>query len=258
MSDLDDLLARSTRALRETTSSAAAEGSSAPPPAHASADDPSDIGSGVAATTLARIERSARAKRVVKLRRRSYTRWIVMPMAASFVVFAAWASASGRLSEWVGLRTHEDDERATHSPHAPAAPSPPLSSRSAPSPSTPPPLEEPAPPAASDAAPSPPASSVKKAVAPPPAADSDALYRDAHDAHFVRRDPAAALAAWDRYLAAAGPSGRFTLEARYNRAISLVRLGRRAEAAKALRPFANGDYGGYRRDEAAQLLSTLE
>jgi hypothetical protein len=90
------------------------------------------------------------------------------------------------------------------------------------------------------------------------AAEVDALYREAHEAHFVRKDPAAALAAWDRYLLAAGPTGRFALEARYNRAIALVRLGRRSEAASALRPFANGDYGGYRRDEARELLSTLE
>jgi hypothetical protein len=88
--------------------------------------------------------------------------------------------------------------------------------------------------------------------------DVDAIYREAHEAHFVKKDPASALPLWDRYLAAAGPSGRFALEARYNRAICLVRLGRRAEAKTALTPFANGDYGGYRRDEATQLLTTLE
>ena len=114
------------------------------------------------------------------------------------------------------------------------------------------------PPAASlvAAAPAPSASPKMKTAAP--SVDVEALYREAHEAHFVEHDPQAALAGWDRYLAAAGPSGRFVLEARYNRAITLVRLGRRDEAATALRPFADGEYGGYRKSEAAQLLHTLE
>ena len=162
-------------------------------------------------------------------------------MAASFFVFAAWASASGRLTQWVSLATHDDLER-------PAVSAPIPDPEPEPEPvAVPEPAPEPEP------APSPPPAKKLPAVVPAPA-DVDALYRAAHDAHFVRRDPAAALAGWDRYLAAAGPGGRFTLEARYNRAISLVRLGRRAEAAAALRPFANGEYGGYRRAAAAQLL----
>jgi hypothetical protein len=88
-------------------------------------------------------------------------------------------------------------------------------------------------------------------------ADADALYREAHDAHFARKDPARALAAWDRYLAAAGPDGRMTLEARYNRAIALVRLGRAEDAKRALEPFARGEYGGYRREEAIRLIESL-
>jgi hypothetical protein len=92
---------------------------------------------------------------------------------------------------------------------------------------------------------------------PDPAPDLDALYREAHEAHFVRHDPAAALAAWDHYLAAAGSGGRMSLEARYNRAIALVRLGRRDEARQALEPFARGEYGGYRREDAARLLASL-
>src|SRR5947207_12740849 len=55
--------------------------------------------------------------------------------------------------------------------------------------------------------------------APPPV---EALYRRAHELHFHGGDPAAALAAWDRYLAAE-PDGRFAVEARYNRALVLVR-----------------------------------
>jgi hypothetical protein len=87
-----------------------------------------------------------------------------------------------------------------------------------------------------------------------PADDADlALYRVAHEAHFVARDPSAALAAWDQYLAAQ-PQGRFALEARYNRAISLLRVGRRDEGLAALRVFADGTNGGYRQAEARRIL----
>jgi hypothetical protein len=47
------------------------------------------------------------------------------------------------------------------------------------------------------------------------------------------------------------------LEARYNRAIALARAGRKREAIVALGPFAAGEYGGYRRDEARQWLDSL-
>lgn len=231
----DDLLASATSALRETTAPGVAE----------------DKG---AAATLARIERSTRSAQATRQRRRTYTRWVAVPMAASFLVFVAWASASGHLTRWLTHPGHEEAEyrglvptTSTSEAARPAVLAPIVSAAPTPDPSA----NE-----VSSSAPPPPA---KKAPPPPPASvDVDSLYREAHDIHFVRRDPAAALVAWDRYLAAAGPSGRFALEARYNRAISLVRLGRRDEAAAALRPFANGEYGGYRRDEAAQLLRTLE
>jgi hypothetical protein len=48
------------------------------------------------------------------------------------------------------------------------------------------------------------------------------------------------------------------IPARYNRAIALARAGRKREAIAALRPFAAGEYGGYRRDEARQWLDSLE
>ncbi len=99
----------------------------------------------------------------------------------------------------------------------------------------------------------------EKADAPPPqeSPNLDALYHAAHEAHFAKKDPTLALAAWDAYLAAAGPSGRFSLEARYYRAISLIRLGRSAEARTALESFARGEYGEYRRDDARRLLESL-
>jgi hypothetical protein len=87
--------------------------------------------------------------------------------------------------------------------------------------------------------------------------DSLALYRTAHRLHFATRDAAGALAAWDAYLAA-DPGGAFALEARYNRALCLVRLRRFAEARRALIPFADGTLGGYRRSEARALLDTMD
>lgn len=89
-----------------------------------------------------------------------------------------------------------------------------------------------------------------------PAVDEFSLYREAHRAHFVGRDYASALAHWDRYLAAAR-HGSMVPEARYNRALALYHLGRRDEASAALRPFAEGAYGRYRRDEAQRLLESL-
>ncbi len=93
--------------------------------------------------------------------------------------------------------------------------------------------------------------------APPPRPDPHAaLFEEAHRLHFIDRDPARALAAWDRYLVTA-PNGRFAPEARYNRALALVRLGRVAEAKTELEAFAGGAYGSYRRDEAKALLGAL-
>ena len=90
-------------------------------------------------------------------------------------------------------------------------------------------------------------------------ADSDAetrAYARAHQAHFADDAPARALDAWDAYLAAF-PHGAFAPEAAYNRAICLVRLDRRAEAARALRRFADAPPGSYRREEALRLLDWL-
>jgi hypothetical protein len=101
------------------------------------------------------------------------------------------------------------------------------------------------------AAPTPPLAPAPAIEAPSP----DALYQEAHRAHFVRKDYAAALAAWDRYLALGAVT--FRPEARYNRAIALIRLGRRDEARAALLPFATGEYGGYRAEEARRLLEML-
>jgi hypothetical protein len=99
-----------------------------------------------------------------------------------------------------------------------------------------------------------------RAATPPPSAAGTArsaeltLYEIAHRLHFRERDPVRALAAWDHYLQVA-PSGTLVLEARYNRALCLYRLGQMTEAAAALAPFASGHVGdGYRQAEARALL----
>jgi hypothetical protein len=85
--------------------------------------------------------------------------------------------------------------------------------------------------------------------------DADALHRQAFAA-FRDHDDEGAVAAWDEYLRT-NPMGRFVPEARWGRAAALVRLGRNAEARDALVPFARGDLGSYRKDEAKTLLERL-
>ena len=97
----------------------------------------------------------------------------------------------------------------------------------------------------------------RPSLSDPAAHAEEALYAVAHRAHFFARDAPEALRAWDAYLAAY-PHGRFAPEARYNRAITLIRLGRLAEARTALTPFADGRYGSYRQSEARELLEALD
>jgi len=75
------------------------------------------------------------------------------------------------------------------------------------------------------------------------------------DSLHTARD-AAAIGAWDAYLARY-PDGRFAIEARYARALCLVRLGRTDDARDALAPFAAGRYGRYREREASALIEAL-
>jgi tetratricopeptide (TPR) repeat protein len=91
---------------------------------------------------------------------------------------------------------------------------------------------------------------------PPPLVPSRAraLYLTAHRAHFGSADPEAALRAWDRFLRAA-PRDPFAPEARYNRAILLVKLGRLPEAVEALATFACAAPGSYRHREATALIA---
>lgn len=199
-----------------------------------------------------------------RVRRRTRLAFL-LPIAASFVAVSAWGAASGQarvvleqLQRIVGVTVRPGEGAKAAPPKRIAAPVHALPSqepaRPVPTPEVAPPL---APTAAPEAAPRriSPAGSVSSTRVDPPD-PTLALYRVAHAAHFVERDPARALAAWDAYLSAA-PNGQFAPEARYNRALSLVRLGRNEEARRALEPFAQGAYGSYRKSEASSLLAHL-
>lgn len=233
--DAGDVLARATRALRDDQP--------LPP------TDP----------TWLRVVRDVRRAR----RRR---RWMSVAALQLLVLLAAtgvWAAVTGRLPVTV---------KAAPAPmFVPAAEPPPPRHRArairvipvtvaepAQSPAdTPaePPVDPPAtiretPPHPKSAVEAPPARTLE--YTPTPVRTVDALYLEAHRLHFERRDFAAALAAWDWYLA--GNAGAFMTEAHYNRAIALAHLGRHADAIRALRPFADGEQGGYRQKEARALI----
>lgn len=196
----------------------------------------------------------------------------LIPIAATFMAASAWGAANGKLGQAVSALTEaiglapapppappakaSGGPRATRAP-APAPPKPDPAAEPAPSVNEPPAEAVPAPVAVE---PAPRAESL--AVKAPPSASAKTsdpafeLYRTAHQAHFVERDSERALRAWDAYLKAA-PNAALSLEARYNRAICLVRLHRSAEARAALKPFAEGRYGGYRKAEAAELIAAL-
>jgi tetratricopeptide (TPR) repeat protein len=85
-----------------------------------------------------------------------------------------------------------------------------------------------------------------------------ALYNKAHALHFRERRYNEALFAWEEYLGLT-PTPTFALEARYNRALCLLRLAHYEEARAALVPFAEGRYlNGYRRDEATRFIQALD
>jgi hypothetical protein len=241
----DDLLARATRALREETR-----------------DD--DTG---ARFTRSRIMASVHERRVRRRTRLAF----LLPIAATFLAASAWGAANGKLgqavsalSEAIGLAPAEPSPVAP----APAPARPRVAERiQAPAPKPElveaPPLPAPEPTAPEATPPTParkavPSGSVARPEGTAGSASDPAheLYRAAHRAHFVDRDSDRALRAWDAFLREA-PNAALSLEARYNRALCLVRLQRHAEARNALRPFAEGRFGGYREAEAKKLLGAL-
>jgi TolA-binding protein len=248
----DDLLREATRALRAT-------------------DEASEL---EARATRARIMAGLHQTRVRRRTRYAF----LLPIAATFVAASAWGAASGKAAlVWASI-AHLTQRSAPESaatsarpgthgvPHPPSAisapitPSPVAVPEPAPEPVTSPEVRRGTPPSGLSATavlpPSAPASSAPSS-AEELADPTLTLYRIAHTTHFMAHDPARALAAWDAYLAAA-PNGAFAPEAHYNRALSLIRLGRTSEAKSALEPFATGVYGSYRQAEARALLERLE
>jgi outer membrane biosynthesis protein TonB len=251
----DDLLGQATRALREETERETIE---------------QEAGAGVASLTRGRLMASLHERR----RHRTARAVMALPLVAVLVAGTAWAAQSGILPSI--FRASPD----------PAEAPPPAESAETPPPRAPrpraieaPPVEEPPPPAPVEAPPETPGPTAPPApsVAPPsrsaptgalPSAsvarapsEARRLYERAHRAHFETRDPAAALGAWEAYLAAVPSAPKadaaFATEASYNRALCLVRLGRTEAARQALTPFADGRYGSYRQAEARALLDAL-
>jgi hypothetical protein len=176
-----------------------------------------------------------------------------------------WAPVPAAESAVAPLRPTAPGSAPQPSPVEPAAvPEPPAIAVVPPAPEVAPPAPEVAPPAPEVAPRAPEVAPRAPEVAPRAlrraslAAPVEALYRRAHELHFHGGDLAVTLAAWDAYLAAE-PAGRFSVEARYNRALVLVRLGRYAGAHAALVPFARGEVAlaGYRQAEAAALVERL-
>lgn len=240
----DDILEQATRALRAET-----EGN----------DDSARF-------TRSRILRSAHR---TERRRRSYIAFL-LPIAAVLVGSTAFAASGGVSWKAVARAIGLAEPAPTPAPPAPQPPAPkaafvvPAPPKAEPEPE--PKLEpEPEPvPETENAKRTPPPPTIKSTkrtgpVAPPEdLSDPEiALYRKAHQLHFGGGTPAAALAAWDGYLAKS-PRGRFSAEASYNRAIALARLGRTAEAKAALQPFASGNYGSYRKESAEKLIQGLD
>ena len=205
-----------------------------------SPDSGDDVDAGTPQATGLRVRRSLEARR----RPRSWAA-IAAALGISSVGGVAFAIATGRIA--IGSRAQAP------APAAPAAlvlpaPQPARHHSSALAMTAPPvvaPIEQPP----------------VRAPALPPAprvthrAVIEAAYKRAHELHFRGDDPTAALAAWDDYLRA-DPDGRFAAEARFNRAIDLIKLGRYDDARAALAPFARGD--GYRKDDAQRLLDRLD
>jgi len=214
--------------------------------------------------TRARVMASLHQKTVKRRTRLAF----LLPIAAMFLATSAWGVSSGRARVWVEeIRTaigFSTSEKAAAP--LPATEAPTQRPRRAPDEQPEPAaaaIEEPAPPVVEEPVveekpkPAPETAPAPASAAPDAGLDAELeLYRAAHRAHFGGQDSARALAAWDAYLAKS-PKGRFALEARYNRALCLVRLDRKAEARSALEPFARGAFGGYRKREAGELLEAL-
>jgi hypothetical protein len=198
---------------------------------------------------------------------------MVSVLAVLLVASGAWALTSGRVARWISAPAAQAPAVLPEASEPVVTPPAPHVTMSAPDVSEPA-VTRPAP-HITDVVAAPEVGPSVRVVASAPhaaearatashdadtsAAEAEALYRAAHELHFHGDDVPAALAAWDAYLAAS-PHGAFAIEARYNRALCLVKLGRLDEARTALAPFAAGEVApaGYRRDEAARLIERID
>jgi hypothetical protein len=94
-------------------------------------------------------------------------------------------------------------------------------------------------------------------ASPDPLRADLAAYEEAHRLHFHARDASRALSGWDAYLASY-PRGTFAPEAQLNRAVCLLRVGRRSEARAALERLVAAPSGAYASDRARALLDAIE
>jgi hypothetical protein len=208
------------------------------------ADGDRDCGD-LAAATRIRVRRSLEGH----ARRRHRAVRVGAVLAVLLVTSVSWALSTGRIPLFVKREAPAEATLVIEPPPLPEAPKVELTRRAPPARvalvvrEDAPVIEEPI------------VVEPPKQAPPKPAVAIETLYRTAHALHFHGSDHLATLAAWDAYLAAE-PSGRFSLEARYNRALALIKLERYADARAALTPFATGD--GYRRAEAAALVERLD
>jgi len=240
-----DLLNRATRALRDDATS----------------DPPAMDESWHAMDGWRHVNRDVRKA----VRRRRVGLIVALQLVAAVAGVGAWAAVSGRLppllSRWLPAArppvpvapAHARAPRGHHEAFDPSTPAPPPGSSPAP---PPPPGPSPMVSRPVQLTPRP----FRPAVPPPEHVEAaisgpEEIYARAHRAQFTLRDYAGALVLWDEYLATTG--GTLGLEARWNRAIALVRLGRREPALAALAPFAAGQNEGYRQEEAQALLRVL-
>ena len=212
----------------------------------------------IAATTRSRVHKS------LTRRAKSRRRLVQSSLIASVLLVStfSWAWSTGRIS----FRSAPEPVLSPAPEPVVVPPAPKPRVRSAPEPTFPPAVVAPEPPLApivvEKAKPPRPATAATPTAGRPPATiiltPTEQLYRKAHELHFRGTDPAGALAAWDTYLAAEA-SGRFAIEARYNRGLLLARLGRYVEARAALAPYSAGEVSnGYRRAEARAIIERLD
>ena len=235
----DDLLDQATRALARDTHAPVGEGD----------------------RTLQRILDTLEEKRAHEPPATGTPRTFVWAAAAALVLAAffggptAWAWSVGVVQSILAIDAAPPEAA---SPPAPVVPGPTPVPITAPEPA-PRAEPEPAPSAPPEPAPARVRRPAPRAEAPAPELDpaireERRVFETAHHLHFGAAARERTLAAWNDYLGAY-PAGRYAPEARWNRALTLVRLGRTEAARRELDDLTRR---GYRAAEAAALLEALD